>query len=198
MPVCGPWFGPWFIFPIIGLVRRRGERCPPLAMPTTPRLAGRRSTHLPEFGGRPGNPRPLPPRPSSISGLLSEPPRALQDLVCGSGIVRGDRHVKAIAPCQRVRLDVLHGQRRVGGRMLQATGDLAIERLLHLRRAEVEARAIRDCDAAEVMPGPGVPVDGGDALDCVGPKWEGWVRCGHAVARLTCGDRATGSRNENE
>lgn len=20
MPVCGPWFGPWFIFPIIGLV----------------------------------------------------------------------------------------------------------------------------------------------------------------------------------
>lgn len=20
MPVCGPWFGPWFVFPIIGLV----------------------------------------------------------------------------------------------------------------------------------------------------------------------------------
>lgn len=20
MPVCGPWFGPWFIFPIIGLL----------------------------------------------------------------------------------------------------------------------------------------------------------------------------------
>jgi len=20
MPVCGPWFGPWFMFPIIGLV----------------------------------------------------------------------------------------------------------------------------------------------------------------------------------